>query len=119
MEKICIFDKTTACSECGECDVCDLNSKKKCDNCGKCLELEGYDIKAIKIDEIFENDKDISEYEELDELHGEANSILLEEDELQWEYIDDIKDVSNLIEEDRELYEEYPGLINLNKKRGE
>lgn len=119
MEKLCIFNKAAACSSCGQCDICDLDSRKKCNNCGKCLELEGYDIKAIKIDEIFENDKDKEDYDELDELHEKANSLLLEEDELPWDYIDDIRDISDLLEEDRELFEEYPGLINLNKKRGE
>ena len=55
MSKICIFNEKRVCSNCGECEVCELNSNKKCNNCGKCLELEGYDVKAIKIDEVFED----------------------------------------------------------------
>ncbi|MDU1314191.1 hypothetical protein [Clostridium septicum] len=35
-----------------EDDYCDLNRKKICDNCGKCLEEQGMDIKAIKIEDI-------------------------------------------------------------------
>ena len=33
-------------------DYCDLYERKICDNCGKCLEAEGVDIKAIKIEDI-------------------------------------------------------------------
>ncbi len=55
MSKNCIFNNKKICTDCGECEVCELNSNKKCDNCGKCLELEGYDVKAIKIDEVFED----------------------------------------------------------------
>jgi len=57
MSKNCIFNNKKICNNCGECDVCELNSNKKCDNCGKCLELEGYDVKAIKIDEVFEDEE--------------------------------------------------------------
>jgi len=56
MSKDCIFNNKKICNDCGECDVCELNSNKKCNNCGKCLELEGYDVKAIKIDEVFEDE---------------------------------------------------------------
>lgn len=35
-----------------EDDYCDLNRKKICDNCGRCLEEQGMDIKAIKIEDI-------------------------------------------------------------------
>ena len=38
-----------------EDDYCDLFSKKICDNCGKCLEDEGIDIRAIKIEDIAKN----------------------------------------------------------------
>ena len=54
MSKICIFNEKRVCVNCGECEICELNSNKKCNNCGECLELEGYDVKAIKIDEVFE-----------------------------------------------------------------
>jgi hypothetical protein len=54
MSKICIFNEKRVCVNCGECEICELNSNKKCNNCGECLELEGYDVKAIRIDEVFE-----------------------------------------------------------------
>ncbi len=36
-------------------DYCDLYENKICDNCGKCLENEGVDIRAIKIEDISKN----------------------------------------------------------------
>ncbi|AOR23619.1 hypothetical protein [Clostridium taeniosporum] len=33
-------------------DYCDIYENKICDNCGKCLEIDGVDIKAIKIEDI-------------------------------------------------------------------
>ncbi|SKA76629.1 hypothetical protein SAMN05428976_102320 [Clostridium sp. USBA 49] len=117
--KKCIFNKSKLCNNCGDCYVCDLNSDKKCNNCGKCIELEGYDLKAIKIDEIFYDNKELSQYEEMNKLHDEANKILNEDNEL-WDYIDDIKEIKSLIEEDKlQLYEEFPGLINISKKNNE
>lgn len=56
MSKNCIFNSKKNCNNCGECEVCELDSNKKCNNCGKCLEMEGYDVKAIKIDEVFEDE---------------------------------------------------------------
>ena len=35
-----------------EDDFCDLYEKKICDNCGKCLEEQGVDLRAIKIEDI-------------------------------------------------------------------
>lgn len=117
--KNCIFDKTKSCNDCGECYTCDLNSGKKCNNCGKCLELEGYDLKAVKIDEIFYDNNELSQYEEMEKIHRESNKILDEDNEL-WDYIDDIREIKTLIDEDKlQLYEEFPGLINLNKIRNE
>jgi hypothetical protein len=62
MSKQCVFNSNKVCNDCGECDKCDLNSNKKCNNCGKCLELQGYDMKGIKIDEILEEKNDINEF---------------------------------------------------------
>lgn len=120
MNELCIFNNNKKCNQCGECDKCDLYPGKKCNNCGKCLEIEGYDIRAIKIEEVFEKKDDISEYEELDKLHWESNETILEDDEA-WTYIDDIKDLQELLnEEDKEdLLEEFPGLILYKKRRGE
>ncbi|WP_394871262.1 hypothetical protein [Clostridium butyricum] len=62
-------------------DYCDIYENKICDNCGKCLEMEGIDTKAIKIEDISKN--------------LEENSVLEEE------FINDLK--SNLT--DDELHE--------------
>lgn len=117
MNKLCVFDKAKKCDDCGECEVCDLNPKKKCNNCGKCLELEGYDIRAIKIEDIFEDNHELEEYEENDKLHDGDKD--MSEDEIEWDLIDDIKEIKDLMEEDKNLesYEEFPGLINLTKHK--
>ena len=79
MSKNCIFNVKKVCSNCGECEVCELNSNKKCNNCGKCLELEGYDVKAIKIDEVFENE--VNDVEAIELQEKEDNSY--EEDKIE------------------------------------
>ena len=76
MSKKCIFNARKICDNCGECEVCELNSNKKCNNCGKCLELEGYDVKAIKIDEVFEAEE---LEEELEDDFYDKNEIDLSE----------------------------------------
>jgi len=84
MSKNCIFNVKKICSNCGECEYCELNSNKKCDNCGKCLELEGYDVKAIKIDEVFENeanDADAIELQEKEDNSYEEDKIELHTDD--------------------------------------
>ena len=100
MSKICIFNEKRVCSNCGECEICEINSSKKCNNCGECLELEGYDVKAIKIDEVFE-DKLIDEIEDniidknkIDIFEAED----IAEDESQDEDQDTNEEVSNLEE---------------------
>lgn len=66
-------------------DYCDIYENKICDNCGKCLEINGIDTKAIKIEDIaktqeqnelleeeFLNDLKASlDKEELDEINEE------------------------------------------------
>lgn len=76
MTKNCIFNNKKICNSCGECEVCELNSNKKCNNCGKCLEMEGYDVKAIKIDEVFED----NEIEEVEEVLYDSSEINLSEE---------------------------------------
>lgn len=119
-KKMCIFDKSKACDDCGECYICDLDANKRCNNCGKCLELEGYDIKAIKIDEIFESNEELVEFEKINSLHNESNKKLNEDEEF-WDYIDDIKEVKDFLQNENniDLYEEYPGLISLNNKKSD
>lgn len=89
MSKNCIFNDRKICDSCGECEVCELNSNKKCNNCGKCLELEGYDVKAIKIDEVFEAEEleeeledDFYDKKEIDLSETEENNSENEIDEL-------------------------------------
>ncbi|WP_123053823.1 hypothetical protein [Clostridium sp. JN-1] len=65
----CIFDYNKLCNNCGECDRCDIDPSKKCNNCGKCLEEGGYDMKAIKIDEVVMGD------EKLDTDESSKNSV--------------------------------------------
>lgn len=131
--KLCIFNDNEQCSKCGECDLCELNRSKKCDNCGKCLLLEGYDVKAIKIDEVFENSaersfeeskiniEDFSDFDnELendlefddfvedtqnykDDNVGEYIDALDETNE--WQYIEDIESVRELLEDGNSISE--------------
>ena len=103
MFKNCMFNDRKICDNCGECEVCELNSNKKCNNCGKCLELEGYDVKAIKIDEVFEaeelqeeleddfydkNDIDSQEEQDNSENVVEVNELLKPEELVKFEDYD-------------------------------
>ena len=100
MSKNCIFNDRKICDSCGECEVCELNSNKKCNNCGKCLELEGYDVKAIKIDEVFEaedidddfNDKDEIDLSEIEENNSEnkIDELTTAEDLIKFEEYDSL-----------------------------
>jgi len=89
MSKNCIFNNKKICNDCGECEVCELNSNKKCDNCGKCLELEGFDVKAIKIDEVFEDagteklDDDIYNRSEIEVLDVEEDNTENKNEEME------------------------------------
>ncbi|MGM9979507.1 MAG: hypothetical protein ACI33J_11960 [Clostridium sp.] len=59
-------------------DYCDIYEKKICDNCGKCLEEEGIDIRAIKIEDIA---KDVAENKALEEEYMAKLKELKEEEE--------------------------------------
>ncbi|NMM62680.1 hypothetical protein HBE96_08225 [Clostridium sp. P21] len=126
MNKKCIFNSNKDCINCGDCNKCDLNSNKKCNNCGKCLELEGYDMKAIKIDEIMEEKNDTEVFENdncYQVLNDEKESVSScgEQSECQSnnddkiEFIDDIDGLREIIEDEgvfKDLtYEEFPGFI--------
>lgn len=93
-------------------DYCDIYENKICDNCGKCLELEGIDTKAIKIEDIA---KTKEENELLEEEFLIDLKTSLTEDELQ--EIDeenlDLKDIyskfgksTNEIDDSEEDYED-------------
>lgn len=70
-------------------DYCDLYGRKICDNCGKCLEEEGIDIKAIKIEDIA---KDIEENKILEEEYKARMKILKEEEDFENEINNDSED---------------------------
>ncbi|CAB1245187.1 hypothetical protein ACFHWD_17300 [Clostridium sp. MT-14] len=117
----CILDKNKLCDNCGECDVCDLDPNKKCDNCGKCLEMEGYDMKAIKIDGIIDDKNESREYEreEKNYYSDDFHSHYSKEDP-STEFIEDVDGLKEALENkeifDKVAYEEYPGLIRVQKK---
>ncbi len=60
-------------------DYCDIYENKICDNCGKCLEMDGVDTKAIKIEDIAktQEENELLEEEFLNDLKAS-----LDEDEL-------------------------------------
>jgi Fe-S-cluster containining protein len=126
----CIFNSKKLCDDCGQCDVCDLNNKKICNNCGKCLEMNGVDIRAIKIDEISEGGdtaetaalkiEDIaSEVKEYDDSYLVDNTDEHSENNETWELIDDVDGLSEVLEDDSKfkhtVHELYPGLVYIDK----
>ncbi len=141
MSKICIFDGNKNCNNCNECDLCELNKNKTCDNCGKCLQLEGYDVKAIKIDEVFEDKKqnttfknynekinieDFSDFDLEEDSEDNYNASLEEvsseyidalDDENNWSYLEDIDKIKEFLENGEDISslgsEVFPGLISL------
>ena len=62
-------------------DYCDIYENKICDNCGKCLEMEGIDTKAIKIEDIAKNleENSVLEEEFANDLKANLNEEELEE----------------------------------------
>lgn len=66
-------------------DYCDIYENKICDNCGKCLELEGVDIRAIKIEDIAKTSEEnkVLEEEFLNDLKSNLNEDELKEIESQ------------------------------------
>ena len=93
-------------------DYCDIYENKICDNCGKCLEMEGIDTKAIKIEDIAKNLEENSVLEE--EFANDLISNLNEEEleEIGEENLD-LKDIynrfgiSSSIYDDNSIEEEY------------
>lgn len=131
MEKICVLNSNKVCDDCGECDKCDLNPEKICNNCGKCLNIDGFDTRSIRIDDVIEDETEIKKYEE--ELNGEGteennavneNELLNDYDddyvntddkEVDLELIDDIDGLNDILEDEekRKKYtqETYPGMF--------
>lgn len=75
-------------------DYCDIYENKICDNCGKCLEMEGIDTKAIKIEDISKNLEENSVLEE--EFINDFKSNLTDDElhEINEENLD-LKDIYN------------------------
>lgn len=123
-KKQCIFNEKKACNNCNECNTCDLNPSKKCNNCGKCLELEGYDMKAIKIDTILDDEDELKEYQTgeneimaCDQDQGDSYMEDMKEDTV--EFIDDVDGLREILDNKDKfkkiIHEEYPGLIKIIK----
>lgn len=75
-------------------DYCDIYENKICDNCGKCLEINGVDTKAIRIEDIAktQEENEILEEEFLNDLKASLSEDEL--DEITEENLD-IKDIFN------------------------
>lgn len=73
-------------------DYCDIYENKICDNCGKCLELEGIDTKAIRIEDIAKTQEENSVLEEefLEDLKASLDEAELEEIEEEDMDLDEI-----------------------------
>lgn len=116
----CLFDSSKICTmDCDECFKCEYDSNKICDNCGKCLGIDGVDIRGIKIEEVAENEDQSKEYlydiEEDSYVSPEPIYDDYKDGDDKWEFIDDIKDLKDILNEDDKLndnfIEEFPGLI--------
>ncbi|WP_238904526.1 hypothetical protein [Clostridium sp. YIM B02506] len=127
MDKINVFND----SEFVDDDNCIYDSNKICDNCGKCLEAEGVDIRAIKIEEIAKVseetsiqsseslEEEIDDQEDSVEVFDESSFLEEEEYEDAWDHIEYIDDVQNILDDDIALEENseeiYPGLIRIKR----
>ncbi|MDS0524520.1 hypothetical protein NNC19_02445 [Clostridium sp. SHJSY1] len=91
-----------------EDDYCDIYKKKICDNCGKCLEMDGVDIKAIKIEDIAKTveENKVLEEEYKNELEDEEN-VEEELNETSFEDYDKLKDAYKEFAKENNLGEEY------------
>ncbi|WP_160687017.1 hypothetical protein [Clostridium sp. C2-6-12] len=87
-------------------DYCDIYENKICDNCGKCLEMDGIDTKAIKIEEIA---KSKEENEILEEEFFNDLKASLSEDELEEINEDnlDLKEIYNKFGKTSDLTDEF------------
>ena len=123
--KKCLFDESRICTEdCDECFKCEYDPNKTCDNCGKCLGIDGVDIRGIKVEEIAENEDESKEYTndiiEDEYISHEPIYDDYKEGEDTWDFIDDIRELKDLVENPENLsndfIEEFPGLIRLKNK---
>ena len=87
-------------------DYCDIYENKICDNCGKCLEMDGVDVRAIKIEDIAktQEENEVLEEEFLDEIKSTLSEEDLEEIKAQnlnlLEIYKKFKDEADISEDD-------------------
>lgn len=135
-----IIDTDNISLNCEECTICTCKDGHICDNCSNCLGLSGYEARGIKIDEVIDkNDNndlnfdlgDFSDFDVFDEDEiplGDDENIIESEDlpyvdaleEGNWEYLEDIEDINELINSSDSsdiLTEHFPGLYIINKKQ--
>lgn len=127
--------------DCDNCTICTCEDGKICENCSKCLGIDGYEARAIKIDEVIDKGEDsnfkfdLGDFSEFDveneeeELEEHSDYITKDEDELpyidamedgNWEYIEDIEGMEEMMHENNSsdvLVEQFPGLYIINKKK--
>lgn len=118
---VCIFDKNKICTEdCDECFKCEYDPNKICDNCGKCLGIDGLDMRSVKIEEVAENKEESELYmQDLDNdqyISSQPIYADYKEGNDTWEFIDDIKELTDLIIDDDNFIEEFPGLLKIRPK---
>lgn len=111
MKKNCVLDLNKICDNCGECDKCDLDPNKICNNCGKCLNIDGFDTRSIRIDDVIEDETEIKKIqEELEEEKTSDEAFEVNETELLNDYDDDYVDADKKEEIDFELIDDIDGL---------
>lgn len=126
--------------DCDNCTICTCEDGKICENCSKCLGIDGYESRAIKIDEVVEKNEDsnlkfdLGDFSDFDvednednledpDYHAEAEDELPYIDAMEdgnWEYIEDIEGMEEIMHENNSsdvLVEQFPGLYVINKKK--
>lgn len=113
-------------------DFCDLDKNKICDNCCKCLQKDGIDMEAVKIERIAksleENEMLLTELKEEDLLGEESNDshILDEYEKLDngeyedaFEHIEYLEELDSVVDEDLDdLTEEiFPGVRRVKREK--
>lgn len=116
IDKKCIFEDKKNCDNCGDCEVCDLDSKKICDNCGRCLGETDFETRALKVDEIIEEEGELENDPAIVTTSSDE-----EEDSEGIELIDDIEGLRELLENknhsEKYTVEEFPGFIRFKNNK--
>ena len=126
--------------DCDNCAICTCEDGKICENCSKCLGIDGYEARAIKIDEVLDKDEnsnfkfDLGDFSDFDveddsvDFDEDTDFTSEIEDELpyidamedgNWEYLEDIEGMEEILHENNSsnvLIEQFPGLYVINKK---